>query len=280
MRNFMAFDRKWLEEVGSEDSHGRALWALGVLASSSSVSGIRAVSKDLFMTALPAAERLGSLRSYAFTILGLVNVLSEAYSREGIRMLENLAGRLNTQYVDHASDEWRWFEPQLTYDNARLAQALWTAGHLLGNEAMIAHGKEALVWLDQVQTDASGCFLPIGSNRFYHEGGVRDRYDQQPIEAAATVDAYNEAYRITGDLAWRQGARRAFGWFHGANTELLSLIDECTGGCKDGLKRRSVNHNQGAESTLAYIASALFISQMDIESAGDRGKTPFAKERP
>jgi hypothetical protein len=267
MRNFLSFNRTWLEDAGSEDSHGRALWALGLMADSSSDLGVRSVSKELFLSAIPPVWDFTSVRGYAFTILGLVELLASEYSRECLHLLDDLAERLNYAYLKSSDSSWHWFEPELTYDNARLPQALLTAGHLLGNESMVGNAKEALDWLVRMQTDRSGCFLPIGSNGFFPRTGARARYDQQPLEAAATIGACEEALRITGDKCWRLEMLRAFNWFHGANTELKSLIDEATGGCCDGLLPGAVNLNQGAESSLAYLSSTLTVTKVELESA-------------
>jgi len=272
MRNFMRFDRGWIENFGSEDSHGRAMWALGVLTDASSVAGIRSVARDLFMQALPVVGSFSSPRACAFAILGMEKVLAAAYCPECLLMLAALANRLNGLYKFVSDSSWKWFELGLAYDNARLPQALMAAGHLLGNDEMIANSKEALTWLTEVQTDAFGNFLPIGSNGFYTKNGVRAIYDQQPLEAAATIDACSDAYGMTGDSYWKQEAHRAYAWFHGVNSESKSLIDESTGGCKDGLMRNCVNHNQGAESTLAYISSSLAITQLELASTVRRHK--------
>lgn len=267
MRNFMRYDRTWIEEIGSEDSHGRAMWALGVLSNSSSVPGIRSVARELFFNSIASVSVFTSLRGRAFTILGLVEMLASEYSKVCLKLLDGLAGSLNSRYVEVAEPDWKWFEQSLTYDNARLPQALLSAGHLLQNDAMMAHAKEGLSWLVTIQTDRKGCFLPIGSNGFYPRSRPRAIYDQQPIEALATIDACREALNVFGEPAWQLEIHRAFNWFHGANTELKSLIDDSTGGCRDGLMLRSVNLNQGAESTLAYITATLALIEAETESA-------------
>jgi len=263
MRNFMSYDRRWLEEAGSEDSHGRALWALGVLTDESSVSGIREFAKEIFMKALPAVEGFTSPRSMAFTILGLDKVLASMYSAECLRMLGVLGGRLNDVYLATADQDWRWFERILAYDNARLPQGLMAAGFVLGHDGMIQNAKIALKWLVDVQTDRQGFFLPIGSNGLYPKNGKKAKYDQQPLEAAATIDACYDAFRLTDDPRWRREIGKAFDWFMGANSEMKCMIDEVTGGCMDGLIPGGVNRNQGAESTLSYLASTLVVCQLE-----------------
>ena len=266
MRNFMGYDRVWLEQVGSEDSHGRALWALGVLTDESSIPGVRAVAKGLFLKGLPGVEQFTSPRAIAFALLGLDKVLASSYCVECFRMVEILGKFLSDLHKKTADSSWPWYENGLAYDNARLPQAMLAAGCMLGDDDMIANAKASLRWLIEVQTDPDGNFLPIGSNGFYSKGGARATHDQQPLEAAATVDACFDVYQLTGDAFWQHEARRAFDWFHGGNTERKCLIDASTGGCKDGLEEGGLNHNQGAESTLAFIASSLALTQFELVS--------------
>lgn len=263
MRNFMGFDRVWLESAGSQDSHGRALWALGQLAELSSVVGVRTLASKLFQKGLPVALEFESPRAVAFTLLGLQGILASNLCPNCLVAVKTLGDRLKNLYSLVADSEWKWFEESLAYDNARLPQALMAAASLLEDEAMMRVGKESMNWLIQVQTDPMGYFLPIGSNGFYAKNGISARYDQQPLEAAATIDACYEAFLLTGEAQWQHEVYRAYQWFHGANSEHHSLIDESTGGCMDGLIENDVNRNQGAESTLAYIAAVLVVEEMD-----------------
>ena len=257
MRNFLTYSRTWNEEVGSEDSHGRAIWALGVLLDESTHANIRAVAKDLFIKALPASETFLSNRGMAFTILGLDRALATEYSNEWLSAVTVLGNRLFDAYKSSSSPEWQWFEDIVCYDNARLPQALISAGCVLENDQMIAAGKVALGWLNGIQSSNLDCFMPIGSNGFYPRGGTRAIYDQQPLESAATIEACCEVYRLTGESAWRDETWKAYRWFLGGNIEAKSLIDSENGGCKDGLMEGGVNQNQGAESTIAFITSCL-----------------------
>jgi len=263
MRNFMSYERRWYEVAGSEDSHGRATWALGVLMDDSSAAGIRAVAKDLFNSCLPVVEGFTSPRAMAFTLLGLNKALGSAYSEIWLDTIRSLAQRLDRLFREYADEQWTWFEDVLAYDNARLSHALLLAGYILEDDEMISHAVASLRWLVGVQTGPQGCFLPIGSNGFFRKGGPRAIYDQQPVEATATIDACSDAWRLTGDPFWRSEVWRAYRWFHGANSEGQSLIDDDNGGCKDGLMESRVNHNQGAESTLAFLSSVLSVIQMD-----------------
>ncbi|MFH1017618.1 MAG: glycosyltransferase family 4 protein [Pseudomonadota bacterium] len=257
-RNFLGFDRHWSEEKGSDDSHGRALWALGSVSGRSRDPERAALAGQLFNTALKAMKDCTSPRSWAFTLLGLHDYLKRyAGDRDARQMQEMLAERLMEMFAHNASEDWAWFEDILTYSNATLAQALIVSGRAMARPAYIETGLRALSWLGSIQGINDGHFVPIGSIGFYRRGGERARFDQQPIEAQAMVSACLDAYRITGDKKWRKDAQLTFEWFLGRNDLRLPLYDPSTGGCRDGLHSDRVNQNQGAESTLAFLMALL-----------------------
>ena len=259
-RNFMDYQRHWLEDSGSDDSHGRALWALGTVLGRSNTPALQSMAGRVFEQALPAIRDTTSPRAWAFALIGIHEYLRRfSGDRQASQVREELAGRLLTLYQSHRSDEWRWYEAGLTYCNAALPHALLMCGQWIPNNAMTEAGLESLSWLADLQrADAEGRhFVPIGSNGFYERGGERARFDQQPVEAQATVSACLEAYRITGDKRWRKEARRAFEWFIGRNDLKLPIYDPTTGGCRDGLHPDRPNENQGAESTLAFLQALL-----------------------
>jgi hypothetical protein len=259
-RNFMDYQRRWLEDSGSDDSHGRTLWALGTLLGRSNTPGLQSMAGRLFEQALPAILDTTSPRAWAFALIGIHEYLRRfAGDRMASQVREELAGRLLALYQTHRSDEWRWYEERLTYCNAALPHALLLCGQSIPNDAMTEAGLESLSWLADLQrADAEGGhFVPIGSNGFYQRGGERARFDQQPVEVQAMVSACLEAYRITGDNRWRKEARRAFEWFLGRNDLNLPIYDPTTGGCRDGLHPDRPNENQGAESTLAFLQALL-----------------------
>ncbi len=259
-RNFMDYQRNWLEERGSDDSHGRALWALGTVLGRSGMPTLHNMAGRLFEQALPAILDTTSPRAWAFALIGIHEYLRRFDGdRQASQVREELAGRLLAQYQNQRSHEWRWFEDGLSYCNAVLPHALLMAGQWIPNNAMSVAGLEALGWLADLQrADPPGRhFVPIGSNGFYPRGGERARFDQQPVEAQAMVAACLEAGRITGDERWRKTARRAFEWFLGRNDLNRPIYDPTTGGCRDGLHPDRLNENQGAESTLAYLQAWL-----------------------
>jgi len=259
-RNFMDYQRNWLEDSGSDDSHGRALWALGTVLGRSNTPTLHSMAGRLFEKTLPAILNTTSPRAWAFALIGIHEYLQRfAGDRRASQVREELAGRLLALYQNNRSDQWRWYEEALTYCNAALPHALLLCGQSMPNNAMTEAGLESLRWLVDLQrADAAGAhFVPIGSNGFYRRGGTRTRFDQQPVEAQATVSACLEAGRITGEKVWHREARRAFEWFLGRNDLNLPIYDPTTGGCRDGLHPDRANENQGAESTLAFLQALL-----------------------
>ena len=170
-------------------------------------------------------------------------------------MRATLTEKLVTLWKKCATEDWPWFEPSATYDNARLCQALILSGQWMPHTEALEIGLKSLRWLVSIQKTQAGHFRPIGSNGFYHRGGARADFDQQPVEAQAMVSACHEAFRATQDVAWSVEAKRAYEWFLGRNDLGLPLYDFTTGGCSDGLHADRVNENQGAESTLAFHLS-------------------------
>jgi glycosyltransferase involved in cell wall biosynthesis len=259
-RNFMDYQRNWLEESGSEDSHGRTLWALGTVLGRSITPSLQSVAGWLFEQALPAIIDTTSPRAWAFTLVGIHEYLRRYDGdRRASQVRDELAGRLLTLYQSNRLDDWRWYEAELSYCNAVLSQAMLMCGQWIPNKAMTEAGLESLGWLADLQrTNAvGGHFVPIGSDGFYERNGERARFDQQPVEAQTMASACLEAYRSTGDERWRTEARYAFDWFLGRNDLNLPVYDPTTGGCRDGLHPDRVNENQGAESTLAFLQTLL-----------------------
>ncbi len=258
-RNFLGYDRTWQEEVGSEDSHGRALWALGSVLGQSLNAGLRGAAGILFEAAVPAVLTFSSPRAWAYSVLGLQAYLDWFPGDRAIQGIRNtLANRLLDIYERSHSETWRWFEKSLAYSNARLPQALILAGGRSNNKKMIAAGIESLEWLVAAQHRGDPeIFVPIGSSQGFIEGAEKPRFDQQPVEACATISACLEAYRLTHEERWTEEANCVFRWFLGKNDLQVPLYDATTGGCKDGLHPDRVNENQGAESTLSFLMALL-----------------------
>jgi glycosyltransferase involved in cell wall biosynthesis len=275
-RNFMSFQRDWLEEIGSEDSHGRSIWALGTAVALSKKQSITAFSVHLFNRSLPALESFVSPRSWAFALVGIHAYLQYfSGDTEARRVREVLAGRLFDRFKTNAVDDWPWLEDALSYDNGKLPHALLLSGRWLHNNEMIDMGLRALDWLFRIQTSPEGHLSTVGTNGWYVRGGEKARFDQQPIEANAMLEAALEAYRITRDERWMKEAYKSLNWFLGRNDLQQSLYDPRTGGCRDGLHPDSVNQNQGAESTLAWLMSLLLmyeqVEDLELEKLPIRG---------
>jgi hypothetical protein len=255
-RNFMTHGRQWLESAGSEDRHGRALWALGTGAGRSRNEGHRKLSARLFLFGLPIVESFPSPRAWAFTLIGIHEFLRRFPDHEGaLASRRVLTGELVRLWRECATDGWPWFEPIATYDNARICQALLLSGQWMPDAEALEIGLESLRWLASIQQTQAGHFRPIGSNGFYVMGGARADFDQQPVEAQAMISACLEACRATQEVSWLREAQRAFEWFLGRNDLGLPLYDSGTGGCSDGLHEDRTSENQGAESSLAFHLS-------------------------
>ncbi|MFT3895333.1 MAG: glycosyltransferase family 4 protein [Anaerolineales bacterium] len=259
-RNFMSYQRTWLEEKGSADSHGRSLWALGTVIGRSDAPSLRKMAGHLFEEALPSILDTTSPRAWAFTLLGIHEYLDRFAGDRRVELIqEELAGRLLQLYNQNRSESWKWFENKLTYCNAVLPHAMLLSGQASDDSTLLQVGLESLTWLAELQHSDldGGHFVPIGSNGFYEQGKERARFDQQPVEAQAMLSACLEAYHLTNEKSWYREARRAFEWFLGRNDLRQPLYDPTTGGCRDGLHPDRPNENQGAESTLAFLHSLL-----------------------
>ena len=270
-RNFLGFDRRWLETVGSEDSHGRALWALGTCVGRSRRPDIPFWAATHFEMGLPALLETTSPRTWVFGLLGISEYRRRlGGDRHAAQVHDTLTARLIDLYDRTATPDWPWFEDILSYDVARLPQALIAGARDSGNARALEVGLHTLRWLVTIQTAPQKHFRSIGCNGFYRRGKERARFDQQPVEACATVCACLEAYRVTQDATWMNEARSAFEWFLGRNDLGQELYDPTTGGCCDGLQEDRINRNQGAESTLAFLHSLAEMNLVESSLAVSR----------
>ncbi|MCK4389789.1 MAG: glycosyltransferase family 4 protein [Desulfobacterales bacterium] len=257
-RNFMGYDRRWLDEYGSEDSHGRAIWGLGMAAALSKSESLSGAAISIFERALGVMDDFRFPRAWAFGLVGIHAYLRRFSGDSEVRRVrESLANRLFDLYQTNATDDWPWIEDAVTYANGKIPQALLLSGQWLQRGDMIEAALHSLEWLVRIQTDPKGHFVPIGNHGWFSRNGERARFDQQPIEAQSMIDACIEAYNITRDEKWIDEARRCFDWFLGKNDLNVHLYDYRTGGCCDGLTANGANRNQGAESTLAWLLSLL-----------------------
>ncbi len=268
-RNFMGFSRTWLEASGSEDSHARTLWALGESARSDLSPSRRRWAASLFAEALPTAEAFRSPRAWAFTLLGLDAYCAAApddlHARE-VRPV--LADRLMTIFASVETPDWVWFEEGLAYDNARLPQALMVTGMATQTPGLVDAGLRSLRWLMKQQTTSMGHFRPVGTAGFGEQRKRPRAFDQQPVEATATIAACLTAWRAEGDAEWKAMATNVFAWFLGNNDLSVALVDLQTGSCRDGLHPDRANENRGGESVVSYLLGLAEIRQLARVNAG------------
>jgi len=260
-RNFLSFNRNFLDEVGSEDSFGRTIWALGYLIGNAPNDAYYQTGKLVFFDASPNFEKLQSIRSIANTMLGISYYLKAHPSDESmIKSLRNLAGKLICNYEENSSPEWNWFEPLLAYDNGMLPLALFHASEILDDDQIADIAMSSMNFLTEI-TLKNGHLSIIGNEKWYKKEGERSIFAQQPIDALAMILMYHQAFHATKDKDYLRELFSCFMWFLGENDLRMSLFDFETMGCCDGLERYGVNRNQGAESSLAYLISHLVVLQ-------------------
>lgn len=291
-RNFMSFERHWLEAVGSEDSHGRTLWALGACAGNDASVARRRWAAALFAQAMPVVAQFSSPRAWAFTLLGISHFLSAHAGTtppagwDSPKQLQRaLADQLLALLTATERTDWLWFENSLAYDNARLCEALLVTGEAMQTPKYTDAGLKTLRWLMQIQTAPAGHFRPVGTDGFLDKTQRPRTFDQQPLEATASIAACDAAWSVDHDPAWRAQAARAFAWFLGSNDLLLPLVDLDTGSCFDGLHRDRVNENQGGESAVSYLLAIAnmraLIKQASTQSDLQKQKrTPYMLPQP
>jgi hypothetical protein len=262
--NFMGYDRRWLDIVGTQDSIGRALWSVGFGMRFAPRESWRRVCSLIFEGAFQVVSTLEAPRSRAYALIGMTHAF-EARGRDDATLEHSIrceAEALVQAFEQNSGPDWRWFEGILTYDNARLPEAILRAGAVLEEERFVEVGLDALAFYESVTVE-DGIFIPIGNQGWYRRGGPRARYGQQPLEAAAMVDAALVAADISRDLRYEGLAELAHGWYFGRNSMGATLVDG--GGCRDGIDDHGVSTNMGAESTLAYLSSAISLAEPRTE---------------
>ncbi|HSO02004.1 MAG TPA: hypothetical protein VLS46_05715, partial [Gaiellaceae bacterium] len=266
MRNFMGYDRRWLDEPHTGDHVGRSIWALGEILSTAWAPAVVGPTGRLLDEIVGTLESELSLRTGAYAVLGLARLDPDRLQPASRLLLERAADRLAAAFETHAAPEWRWFEDALAYDNARLPNALITAGVALGRPELTDTGLDALRWLGDESGLAEGTLRLTG-----HLGRSRTEPapgggDEQPLDASAFVSAELAAFAVTGDPEHAARAQASFDWFLGRTRLRRPLYDFATGGCSDGLGEEAANGNQGAESTLALHRSALVLDAAGLPS--------------
>ncbi len=255
MHNFMSYDRSWMEDYGSEDSHGRAVWAIGYTIAHPPSDAVLGLATRLFKDIISLPTSFSSPRARAFSAIGANYYLRRFGGDTRVRQIAaELSETIYQQFNQNATDQWYWCEDIVSYDNARLSQALIVNGSLLENSDMYEAGLKSLQWLIDLQTNPDGGHLSIiGNDGWYKRDGDKARFDQQPVDAAAMVDACYQAFVISGDDYWMRKVEWAFNWFFGSNDVHQPLYYFSTGACFDGLQPGGVNQNQGAESVCSVL---------------------------
>jgi hypothetical protein len=272
LHNFMSYERRWLDEEGGDDCQGRVLWALGHLLSKSPSESTRRLAEELFRVMMRGLPKMNSMRGWAFSMLGLHYYLGfYGQDEEASSSLSTLASQIDDAFRVAETDSWPWYEDIVTYDNARVPQALIIAGFRLRREDLIERGIRILEWLLRIQTSEKGHLSVVGNKGWLRRGGEKADFDQQPLEAAALIGACKAAHRATGDVRWLVEMRRCFEWYLGRNDVGCSLIDFKTYGCYDALTPGGVNGNQGAESVISWLLSLLIMHEMQTGEAPDIG---------
>ncbi len=259
--NYLSYERRFLDVDGSADCMGRALWGCGCTVNSPLPNDLRLVAKDIFNKGLPWVWKSTSLRFYAAAILGLSEYY-RAFKETSVKTnIGKLADNLVQRFYDEVRTGWRWFEPHLTYDNARLTQALFVAYSTVGNQKHLDVAVDSMGFLLKTQM-VDGVFVPIGNDGWFKRGGKRAVYDQQPLEATAMVEAAVDAYYATKDKSYIDLANNVFQWFLGRNSQNVIVYNAQTGGCCDGVNSNSINRNQGAESSVSYLLARLKLQEL------------------
>lgn len=279
-RNFMAYDRTWLEDQGSEDSQGRALWSVGAVAGRSKIRSHSKLASKLFETAAPSLLVATSPRTWAYSILGAAAYLERfPDSLPAMELLVAGANRLERGFLIESSPDWKWLEDRLSYANARIPQALMIAGTTLNRPVLVALGVNSMKWLLESQISGAGLFSPVGASGASPQELGTIQFDQQPIEASSTLSACLTAYELTHQSRFLEAAELCAAWFSGTNVLGLKVGDPLTGGCYDGIEATGLNENQGAESTLAYLASIVELASAKnatLRSASEASRSLMA----
>jgi len=275
--NYLSYERTYLDIDGSEDSLGRTLWGCGVTVNSDLSEDMRLVARDIFDRGLPWALKSTSIRCHASALIGLEQYY-KTVPDETLKSAAKILGTHIVQYFrDQVKDDWRWFEPCLTYDNARLPQALFVAYALVGDKEFLDVAVEAMDFL-QKTLFVNDVFVPIGNDGWYKRNGNRALYDQQPLEATAMVDAAIDGFYVTNNQCYLDVANLAFEWFLGRNSRSLMVYNPKTKGCCDGISPSNINRNQGAESTVSYLLARLKLEEQKM-GRGSLGRKEIRQQQ-
>jgi len=272
-RNFLSFSRQFLDDYGSEDSFGRTIWALGYLLRFPPNDAFRQIGREIFSRSVKHFDRIESIRGAANTTIGISYYLKEVQNDEGmVKKMNRLVEIITSKYEKNRTDDWQWFENEMTYDNAIIPLALFSAYEITGNEKIFETAMKSTQFLES-KTITRDYFRPIGNKGWLKKGGEIPEYDQQSIDTMAMILLYSQMFQVTKKRDYIEKMFKCYLWFLGENSLRLPLFDHETQGCCDGLEASGVNRNQGAESTLAY-----WISHLTILSAQEKEHIYMEKE--
>jgi len=258
-RNFLSFSRQYLDKYGSEDSFGRTIWALGYLLRFPPNDSFRQVGREIFFKSVQHFEHIETIRGAANTIIGICYYLKDSPNDEGmVKIMDKLVKIITDSYNQHCTDDWKWFENEMTYDNAIIPLALFSSFEITGREDVLKIATEATEFLES-KTMSTDYFIPVGNKGWLRKGQAMPEYDQQSVDVMAMVLLYYQLFQVTKDSRYIERMFKCYLWFLGENSLRLPLFDHETQGCCDGLETQGVNRNQGAESTLAYWISHLAV---------------------
>ncbi|MFW5773066.1 MAG: glycosyltransferase, partial [Tangfeifania sp.] len=257
-RNFLSFSRQYLDEYGSEDSFGRTIWALGYLLRFPPNDSFRQIGREIFFKSVQHFERIETIRGAANTIIGICYYLKEAQDEGMVKIMNRLVNIITSAYKKNKNNNWKWFENEMTYDNAVIPLALFSAFEITGDEEMLSIAMKSTVFLES-KTMSTDYFIPVGNKGWLKKDGIMPEYDQQSVDVMAMILLYYQIFQITKNKEYIEKMFKCYLWFLGENSLRLPLFDHETQGCCDGLEWQGVNRNQGAESTLAYWISHLTV---------------------
>jgi hypothetical protein len=263
MHNFLSYDRQFIDEIGSEDCMGRTLWACGYCLNSKLPEETKLLSKEVFDRLFCWISSFTSPRTKAYSILGMFHYLKAYQDDQNIKLNINyLARQLVEQFELYSSEKWDWFEPYLTYCNARLPHSLYLAYQATGEDSYLKVASKTMKFLIKTQT-INEVFVPIGNRGWYKKGYERAIYDQQSVEAGCTTEAAIAAFKNTNEDGYLKAAHQAFEWYFGGNLQSLTLYNQENGSCCDGLTPQGLNQNKGAEATLSYLQARLNLEEFN-----------------
>lgn len=260
--NKLSYDRLKRWDL-SEDCYGRAMWGCGTLYASKMPLDLRRCAKEMFNLGLRNIRNLKAPRAIAFTILGLYEYWKKSRDSQVLDLIRKLAWYLVELYQVTADDDWKWFENIITYENARLPQALFIAYMVTRNREFKDVAIQSFKFLKELMV-VNGMFWPIGNKGWYHRGGIRALYDQQPVEAGCMVEASLTGFEATRESDYLKTAIIAFEWYLGRNSLGVKVYNERSGACYDGITPRGLNYNMGAEATLSYLMARIRLEKLGL----------------